>query len=1328
MPDAEQQTKIFPLYNRGVVSKKDPALLRDGELIEASNIVSLQEGNITSRLGTKILGTMAVNLKPVHTISKFTLNSQTFAISGATNANPIEISTDNPHGWQSGFQIGILGVNGNTAANSVSGSPWAITVTGPSTFTIPVAGSGAYTNGGQATLADGDASIRYIGEGGNIWRTLNNYTNFTKVAQNVMGSFDPFNRWSQISYSAGSTGNPFSYFCCAGAMLKDQGNAPFGTLRTWGITRALAAAGAVNAEGTSKAVTGFTFGSVAGTALMYQLAVAGHGFSTGDTIVVSGILDVDGTLSTANGTWNVIVVDANNIILSNSVYAGTYDSGGAAILAGPDSYQPAASPFDYVYCLRDPSTGNQGNPSPFMQDQLAVQSQNGVITVTVWGSPDPKISGSQSIAVYRRGGIYTDGIFRLIGYAVNPGVDGTGKPLSVTVTDNNPDINLLYAPQVEFDNDAPVTSALRFPISATISGGGFAPGWRTVTLSQPIVGLLTVGSTIIVGPASSQETCTIAALPYNSVAANTTCLLYFQQSHDNGEPAIISSVTSQPCPLGITAFDSQFLAGDANNPSTLYKSKTGQPESFPTIDALGNSNVILVGSPSNPIMNLTAFRGNILLLNQINISEVSVFQGVMAGPYNTPSDRGLQARWGFCNTGTVVYYLSNDGIYAWDGSRSTKKTEAIDPAFKGIAIGGRNPIAPVSFDANDLLYARMEFYHNQLYFMYSSGGGLNNMHVLRYDVIYDRWEPESYVGLYGVISEIFVEKDTDAFIISRYNIVGNRISRNGEFGTLGSTDDFSSSDGLNGASIPYLFRTPFFSLEESNRIKLVQDIFIELYNQDEVSVRVFYDYQNNPDPLDQFTIPASPSTGGVITGMAASGTLMNVLSVGHNLIDGNRVLIVDVHGVPANGEWAVSVVDANHFTLNGSTFSGLYTFGGSFSLVQRRQVTFPLQITGNPPISSGKEAFSVSVEISGSSTMTNVFYALGVRFFDRDAIQQGITTDWMNLGSNNDKRLYQLMIEHNTGGVDVTVQMDIRYGVNGTSQSDNVATFVLNSTDKTTVSLPISEFNFPGRVTICKSVRLRPQYTRKSNFRIFFKPSFEAEVLPPDVILFTKLETLGWPCGKIARNLVIDIDTGGVDCEVTAVADNNNIQVFTINSTVNDRERHLPFDSVSPLTGQAPIGRLWRLLTAHGLNGKAQIFSWTIDYTKDACDVDFFDTWELALGYKGWKIYKQFWLDYLCPEEITVTLIVDGGRVLYAQNLPAQATRTPARFYIPDSAPGTPAILNKSRTVRVQVSCAADSTFRIYHESSGIEWAACGSDQRGNYQQMPLSEATKFTA
>ena len=95
MPDIPQQTKIFPLNNRGVVSKRDPALLQEGQYLSLSNTVSLQEGNLTCRFGTKKLGTMAANALAPHTVAKLTLPNQTFAISGATNTTPIVITTDN---------------------------------------------------------------------------------------------------------------------------------------------------------------------------------------------------------------------------------------------------------------------------------------------------------------------------------------------------------------------------------------------------------------------------------------------------------------------------------------------------------------------------------------------------------------------------------------------------------------------------------------------------------------------------------------------------------------------------------------------------------------------------------------------------------------------------------------------------------------------------------------------------------------------------------------------------------------------------------------------------------------------------------------------------------------------------------------------------------------------------------------------------------------------------------------------------------------------------------------------------------------------------------
>lgn len=65
-------------------------------------------------------------------------------VTAATNANPIAITTTNAHGMSSGDSALISGVGGNTAANG----QFIITKTGANTFTIPVAGTGAYTSGG----------------------------------------------------------------------------------------------------------------------------------------------------------------------------------------------------------------------------------------------------------------------------------------------------------------------------------------------------------------------------------------------------------------------------------------------------------------------------------------------------------------------------------------------------------------------------------------------------------------------------------------------------------------------------------------------------------------------------------------------------------------------------------------------------------------------------------------------------------------------------------------------------------------------------------------------------------------------------------------------------------------------------------------------------------------------------------------------------------------------------------------------------------------------------------------------------------------------------
>ncbi|MEM5404426.1 neuraminidase-like domain-containing protein [Paraburkholderia unamae] len=73
------------------------------------------------------------------------IGGPTILVAGATNASPIAISTTVPHGLQSGAQVEIDLVEGNTAANGT----WTITVTSPTAFTLDGSqGNAAWTAGG----------------------------------------------------------------------------------------------------------------------------------------------------------------------------------------------------------------------------------------------------------------------------------------------------------------------------------------------------------------------------------------------------------------------------------------------------------------------------------------------------------------------------------------------------------------------------------------------------------------------------------------------------------------------------------------------------------------------------------------------------------------------------------------------------------------------------------------------------------------------------------------------------------------------------------------------------------------------------------------------------------------------------------------------------------------------------------------------------------------------------------------------------------------------------------------------------------------------------
>lgn len=82
----------------------------------------------------------------------------------------------------------------------------------------------------------------------------------------------------------------------------------------------------------------------------------------------------------------------------------------------------------------------------------------------------------------------------------------------------------------------------------------------------------------------------------------------------------------------------------------------------------------------------------------------------------------------------------------------------------------------------------------------------------------------------------------------------------------------------------------------------------------------------------QTIIYTSLSGGSAVT---ISGALIQITSTAHGLATGDRCYIKDVEGVTAaNGQWYITRVDADNFTLDDSAFAGTYTAStGKFVLI-----------------------------------------------------------------------------------------------------------------------------------------------------------------------------------------------------------------------------------------------------------------------------------------------------------------------------------------------------------------------------------------------------------
>ena len=754
------------------------------------------------------------------------------------------------------------------------------------------------------------------------------------------------------------------------------------------------------------------------------------------------------------------------------------------------------TPYDYRYVYQAKGTNNEGNPSQTMLDDsvvtngtpVAVQQQN--ITVTVWGTNDPQIGtgAGSTINIYRRGGLLYD-TWRFVGFCTNPGAG-----LTNTFLDTAADVDLLSANFLTVDNDPPVPSSLstRANATATIPATAAGGGRQSITIAGGSISAITPGTQVYC-IFDAPETITVESVVGNVITA------YFQHVQPVGTTIFADTVCGQPCNLCITYQQFVLVAGDPNNPHLIYRSKGDTPEAFTVTPADGSVATVACGSPSNPIMRMYDFRGQVTTLNLYSIFETVVFNGSFVAPARM-ADRGTVGMLANCKTDTEIWFLSWDGVWSWDGAQCRKRSESIDPIFHGQQINGILPI-----DYSQASSCTMESHRGQIHLIYQAVGGI--VELICEPMFGDRWRSNTPTST-QIISFQYTELDTQS-MIEAYSaptasfLMADQYKLSG--GINYTADQFTSAwvppgspGGAGGAVIPFDIVLPWFDLGAPASTKLFEEALLELDT----------------------------------TGSAGSGVSALTVVLTTDFSD-TAVDTLTIAPPVAGGRTLVSLLPQ---LTNVS--SNINTFGR-----ECRSISFHVSGYAWP------------------TQMT--LYSLTVIYQEIDLLTAGGAADWTDLGYPHDKRLYQMVVTFDTAGVDQKIVMDTMTGIDGKTYNPAVQVFTLSNPTITggggraKKTFPITDG------IIAKMVRVRPYATAAVGaaatvlFKILSVEFTEKEDYPPDIVSFTPWEDGDYAFAKYLNQATLDVDTNGVAVTVQIQADGSTVSTQVVTGTGSNRDQNL---------------------------------------------------------------------------------------------------------------------------------------------------------------------------
>jgi hypothetical protein len=298
-------------------------------------------------------------------------------VTGATNASPIVITTAEPHGYQSGMQVSISGVAGNTAANGT----FTITVIDSTSFSLNGStGNGAWTSGGSVigilsgnqilaanpapptpeqtaitaalglSAADISAILTFTGAANTLsLDTLNWLLQYQRLSSALSLEVAELTLWIQLTAGKPFQGKPddtlefyrrFTVLRGTGLaavdldyLLRDQSvsasSLTFTPAQSTAVLQTICDAIAKLPAPRTSSITG-----ASNTPTITITTTSPMGLQTGTQVTISGVVGN----SAANGTFTITAVSATSFTLNGPSGNGPWTSGGVVTVTAYDAY------------------------------------------------------------------------------------------------------------------------------------------------------------------------------------------------------------------------------------------------------------------------------------------------------------------------------------------------------------------------------------------------------------------------------------------------------------------------------------------------------------------------------------------------------------------------------------------------------------------------------------------------------------------------------------------------------------------------------------------------------------------------------------------------------------------------------------------------------------------------------------------------------------------------------------------------------------------------------------------------------------------------------